>query len=264
MDSFSSASPQQATRTQGPLGGPRSRQLQKRERQRNLSTLLFLSALVLFPLHRLEAQNPPALTSGVSGQSAGTSLTVPANTRIPLALQSAISSKTAYVGQSIYCRTTFPITVNDRIIIPVGSYVEGSITQVVHAHRFHGKAKLGLRFNTITLPSGTTRPLRATLSSFAGNGKEGFNRKEGKINGGSSKGRDAGRIARATIHGAVIGTLVGMGRGRTLRGLGIGSAAGATGGVIWVMATRGRKIYLRRGTSLELELTEPLRIDRRS
>ena len=185
-------------------------------------------------------------------------VTVPAETHIPVSLENAINSKTAYPGQFIYCRTIFPITVDNRIVIPVGSYIKGEVTQVVKPGRIHGKAKLGLRFDSLTLPNGVTEQLRASLSSFGTSGKEGFNRKEGKIEGQATKGKDAGRVAQATITGAQIGTLAGISGGHTLRGLGIGSAAGAAAGAIWVLASRGKNIYLPPGTSLELELGAPL------
>ena len=185
-------------------------------------------------------------------------VTVPAETHIPVALENAINSKTAYQGQAIYCRTIFPITVDNRIVIPVGSYVKGEVTQVVKPGRIKGKAKLGIRFDSLTLPNGVTEPLRASLSSFGGSGQEGFNRKEGKIEGQSTKGQDAGKVAQTTITGAEVGSLAGISGGHTLRGLGIGSAAGAAAGAIWVMAGRGKQIYLPPGTSLELQLGAPL------
>ena len=221
----------------------------------NFSRLLFASFLLLIfcqPLaaqNKNEANNPPNPTDAI---------TVPAETQIPLVLRYAINSKTAFPGQAIYCQTIYPITVNNRIVIPVGSYVKGEVTQVVKPGRIRGKAKLGLRFDSLTLPNGVTVPLRATLSSFAGNGKQGFNRKEGKIEGPATKGKDAGRVARTTITGAEIGTLAGISGGHTLRGLGIGSAAGAAAGAIWVLASRGKQIYLPPGTNLELELGAPL------
>jgi type IV secretion system protein VirB10 len=185
-------------------------------------------------------------------------VTVPAETHIPVSLENAINSKTAYPGQSIYCQTIFPITVDNRIVIPVGSYVKGEVTQVVKPGRIRGKAKLGIRFDSLTLPNGVTEPLRASLSSFGTSGKEGFNRKEGKIEGPSTKGKDAGRVAQTTITGAQVGTLAGISGGHTLRGLGIGSAVGAAAGAIWVLAGRGKQIYLPPGTSLELQLGAPL------
>jgi type IV secretion system protein VirB10 len=183
---------------------------------------------------------------------------VPADTTIPLELKNAISSRTAYVGQAVYCETIYPVTVGNRIVIPVGSYVKGAITQVVRPGRVKGKAQIGLRFDSLTLPDGTTRPLRATLSSYAGNGKEGFKRDEGKIQGESSKGQDVATVAQTAGEGAIIGAIA----GRSGKGAGIGGGAGALGGLIWVLATRGKEIVIPERTSLELQLTAPLEFDR--
>jgi len=224
---------------------------------RELVKFVLLGSFLLVCWQPVQAQNQ-APAQEVSQEGTVTGMTVPADTRIPLRLENAINSKTAYVGEAIYCRTIYPITVGNRVAIPVGSYVKGSVTQVIHPGRIKGKAKLGLRFDSLTLPSGVTRPLRATLSAFGGNGKEGFDRKEAKIKGASTKGKDAGRIARGTIVGAEIGSIAGISHGRSLKGLGIGSAAGAAAGVIWVLAGHGKQIFLPQGTSLELQLTAPL------
>ncbi|MCL5005395.1 MAG: hypothetical protein M1404_02580 [Acidobacteria bacterium] len=231
---------------------------------RSYMKFLFLSTIFVIAWQPQQAQSQPARKNRMTQEGVETGMTVPVDTRIPLRLQSAISSKTAYVGEAIYCRTVYPITVGDQIVIPVGSYVKGDVTQVIHPGRIRGKAKLGLRFDSITLPSGVTRPLRATLSAFAGNGTEGFDRKEAKIEGQSTKGKDVGRIARTTVIGAEIGSIAGISRGRSLKGLGIGSAAGAAGGVIWVLAGRGKQIYLPPGTSLELRLDSPLSFSQRN
>lgn len=217
--------------------------------------LFLLSCLFLVSWRPMAAQD---VTPTDPPPQPPASVTVPAETHIPVSLENAINSKTAYAGQSIYCRTIFPITVGNRIVIPVGSYVKGEVTQVVKPGRIRGKAKLGLRFDSLTLPNGVTEQLRASLSSFGSSGKEGFNRKEGKIEGQSSKGQDAGRVAETTVTGAQIGTLAGISGGHTLRGLGVGSAAGAAAGAIWVLASRGKNIYLPPGTSLELQLGAPL------
>jgi len=184
---------------------------------------------------------------------------VPKDTTIPVELRNSINSRTAYAGQAIYCDTIYPVTVNDRIVIPVGSWVKGEVTQVVRPGRgLSKKAQIGLRFLEITLPNGTTRSLRATLSGFGGNGKEGFNKRESKVQGESSAGEDAGKIAETTITGAATGTIAGAETHQVGRGLGIGSAIGAAGGAVWVLASRGKEIVLPEGTSLELQLSGPL------
>ena len=130
---------------------------------------------------------------------------VPSHTLIPLTLKDAINSRTAFVGQAIYCETIYPITVGNRIVIPVGSYVKGAVTEVIKPGRIKGKAQIGVRFESITLPNGTNRPLRATLASYSGSGEENFKREEGRIEGKSTKGKDAGTIATTTTQGTVIG-----------------------------------------------------------
>jgi type IV secretion system protein VirB10 len=207
------------------------------------------------------AATPPQAPAKPAPNPTSSRWTVPANTAIPLELRNTLSSRTAYVGQAIYCETIYPITLGNRIVIPVGSYVKGAVTQVIRPGRVKGKAQIGLRFESITLPEGTTRRMRATLSGFAGNGNQGFRRAEAKVEGKSSKKEDAATVAQTTITGAEIGAIAGVANRSVGKGLGIGSAAGALGGLIWVLATRGKDILLPAGTSLELQLSAPISFD---
>jgi len=206
-------------------------------------------------LPALLRSTPPA--GGAATLTAG-QLVVPANTTIPLELRNQVTSRTAYVGQAVYCDTIYPITVNNRVILPVGTYVKGEVTQVKRPGRVKGRAELGLRFDEITLPNGVTKPLRATLSGFGGQGNEGFSGKEGKIEGESSKGKDAETIAIPAGEGAGIGAIAGVSGHHSGLGAGIGGAAGAAGGLAAVLLTRGKEVVLPKGTSLELQLSAPL------
>ena len=189
-------------------------------------------------------------------------LVVPAETTIPLRLMNTINSRTAQAGQALYCETIFPITVGNRIVIPRGSSVKGSITKVVRPGRGKRNAEIGLRFETLVLPSGATFPLRATLSGFGGTGKEEFQPKEAKIEGASSKGEDVGKVAETTITGTELGAIVGAADKSVGKGLGIGSLAGAGGGVVWILASRKKEIVLPSGTNFELQLRAPLTFGR--
>jgi len=223
------------------------------------SSIFGLTFLALASYTSAQTPTTPASTPSAPASSG---VVVPAETTIPLVLRSAINSRTAYVGQAVYCETIFPITVNNRLVIPVGSSVKGAITQVVRPGRVKGRAQIGLRFDTLILPNGTTRILRASLSGYSGTGNEDFKRKESKIQGQSSKGEDAGKVAQTTVTGAEIGTIAGATKGSPGEGLGIGSLAGAAGGLIWVLASRGKEIVLPPGTNLELQLSQPIRFDR--
>ena len=188
---------------------------------------------------------------------------VPAETTIPIMLLTPINTKSAFVGASIYCESVYPITVGNRIIIPRGSSVRGTITQVVRPGHVKGRAQIGLRFDELVLPNGTTVQLRAVLSGFGSAGGEKFKPGEGKIEGESSKGQDAGKVIESGIAGAEMGTLIGgLSTGHAGEGAGIGAGAGAVGGLIWVLASRGKDAVLPHGTSLELKLTRPIDFSR--
>ncbi|MGH9469622.1 MAG: hypothetical protein ACRD1N_04675 [Terriglobia bacterium] len=201
------------------------------------------------------ASKPPAATKA---PQPGDELVIPIRTQIPVELTSAISSRTAYVGEPIYCQTVFPITVDNVIVIPVGAYVKGVVTQVVRPGHVRGKAQLGLRFDSVTLPGGFTKSFDGTLAGFAGNGKNSFNRKESKIQGQGTKGKDAETVAITGAEGAGIGSVAGISGRHSGEGAVIGGASGAMGGLIYVLASRGKEIVLPAGTDLQLQLTRPL------
>ncbi|HYA17006.1 MAG TPA: hypothetical protein VEF06_06050, partial [Bryobacteraceae bacterium] len=58
------------------------------------------------------------------------SYTVEAGTRIPLGLINSVSTKNSVAGDRIYLETVFPIVIESHIVIPPGSYVQGTVTEV--------------------------------------------------------------------------------------------------------------------------------------
>jgi hypothetical protein len=207
------------------------------------------------------ATSAPVVTTD-SREMPDANIEISKDTTIPMILMNTINTRSAYVGQAIYCESIYPITVRNHIVIPKGSSIRGTVTEVIRPGHLKGRAQLGLRFDELVLPNGTTRHLRASLAGFGSEGDDKFKPKEGQIEGGGSKGKDAGTIARTTIPGAEIGTIVGATKGAPLEGLGIGSAVGAAAGVAWILATRGKEIVLPHGTSLELQLSQPVDFDR--
>lgn len=217
------------------------------------------------------APAPPAATVAPSAPAApvespmaaaNSQIVVPRDTRIPMILITTINTKSAYVGQSIYCESVYPIAAKNHIIIPKGTSIRGVITLLVPPGRVKGRGELGLRFDQLVLPNGTTRELRASLSGFGSASNDKFKPKEGQIEGSGSKGEDAGKIVGTTVTGTELGSIIGWGEGHPGTGAGIGAAAGAAGGLAWVLASRGKYIVLPHGTSLELELQQPLSFDR--
>src|ERR1700743_2287844 len=85
------------------------------------------------------------------------SFTVEAGTKMPLALIKSVSTKHSSEGDRVYLETVFPVLVNGRIIVPVGSWVTGTVTQVKKPGRVKGRGELYVRFDSLTLPNGVTR-----------------------------------------------------------------------------------------------------------
>src|SRR5262249_18624373 len=129
---------------------------------------------------------------------------VPKGTVIPVELVNSISTKTIKEGDNVYARTTFPITVDNHIIIPVGTSVRGKIKSAERPGKVKGKASLALSFQTIILPDGVTMEIYGSL----GGSDQGHREGEATIVGESTKGKDAGDIAKAGAIGGVIGGVV--------------------------------------------------------
>ena len=182
---------------------------------------------------------------------------VRSGTRIPLVLVNSVSTRTSNVGDRVYLQTSFPISVGNRIVVPEGSYVTGTITQVKRPGRIRGRGELYVRFDTLMLRNGVTRDFRGRVSAVDGGGTETLQDEsetgEGTIEGEATKGEDATTIAQTGSSGATIGAIAGGGKGAAI-GAGIGAAAGLGA----VLLTRGSEVRLLRGTSLEMELDRDL------
>jgi len=178
---------------------------------------------------------------------------VRAGTRIPLVLVNSISTKTSQVGDRVYLQTAFPIAVDGRVVIPEGSYVTGTVTQVKRPGRIKGRGELYVRFDTLMLRNGTTRDFRGTVSAVDGSGEETLSGDEGKVEGEATKGEDTGTMANTGAGGATVGAIAGGGKGAAI-GAGVGAAAGLGA----VLLTRGSEVRLLRGSSLEMQLDRDL------
>src|ERR1041385_7211626 len=101
-------------------------------------------------------------------------------TKIPLSLINTISTKHSAEGDRVYLETAFPVLVNGRIVIPVGSYVAGTVTQIKKPGRMKGRGELYIRFDSLTLPNGVTRDFRARVGGLDGTTSGELDRAEGK------------------------------------------------------------------------------------
>jgi type IV secretion system protein VirB10 len=201
-------------------------------------------------------ENPPELRS--SGGIPAAASEVASGTKVPLTLLNTLSSKQTAEGDRVYLETLYPILVGGRIVIPPGSYVSGTVTQIKRPGRIKGKGELYLRFDSLTLPNGVTREFRARIGGMEGGGDNQLDRDEGKIKGGGSKGEDARDVAQAAQMGTMVGGIAGAVGGRPVTGIAGGAAAGAAAGLAGVLLTRGPDVVLTKGSVVEMVLDRSL------
>src|SRR6266481_9830238 len=196
---------------------------------------------------------PPARTQGAGSNE---KILVPAGTRIGVVLENGISTRSAKPGDSVYLQTSFPITQNNRIVIPVGSYLRGELIESKRPGKVKGKGEFRLRLDTLILPNGYTVNLNAAPRSADSGGKETMD-SEGKVTGGGGKGRDAGTIAETTAAGAGNGAIASL----TAKGAGIGGGIGAAAGLAAVLLSLGPEAELTLGSTMDMVLERELSLD---
>jgi hypothetical protein len=203
---------------------------------------------------------PPAVATPPTPEPApragsGEKVLIPAGTRIGVVLENGISTRSAKPGDSVYLQTSFPITIGNRIVIPVGSYLRGELLDSKRPGKVKGRGEFRLKLNTLILPNGYTVNLNAAPRSADSGGKETMD-SEGKVTGPGGKGKDAQTVAETTAAGAGIGAIAGR-----AKGLGIGAGIGAAAGLAAVLLTRGPDAELPRGSTLDIVLEHELSLD---
>ncbi len=199
-----------------------------------------------------QAAMPPAPTPTPDGY------TLDAGTKVPLSLINSVSTKSSLEGDRVYLETAFPVLSGGRIVIPAGSWVAGTVTEVKKPGRMKGRGELYIRFDTLTLPNGVTRDLRSRMDGMDASSTGELDRNEGKVKSEGNKAGDLKTVAETTGAGASVGAIAGSALGHGMAGLGAGAAAGLAGGLIYVLASRGPDAVIAKGSTVEMVLDRPI------
>ena len=190
--------------------------------------------------------------------AAATAAEIPQGTHLLLRMENSISTRTAQEGDYVYLRTASPIAVNGQMLVPAGSYVQGTVAQTKRSGKVTGRAELAIRLDTLTLTSGKVVKFSPHLSSVdPGETGQKVAGKENGIEQAPSRGQDAARIAILAGSGAAIGGLADRG----WKGAGIGAGAGSAVGLATVLLTRGKEVELRQRSTLDVVLDRPVTIE---
>lgn len=167
-------------------------------------------------------------------------LVVPADAVLGLQIERSVTSETARVEDRVEARVTRDVRVGDRVAIPAGSRVEGSVMEVERGGKVKERARLGIRFHTVVLADGTR--LNVRTDSVVREGP-------------SPAGESAAKIGGAAVGGAILGAILGGGKGAA-----IGGAAGAAGGTAATMAGGRNPAVLPAGTTVSVRVQQPVTV----
>jgi hypothetical protein len=183
---------------------------------------------------------------------------IPQGAHVLLRMENSINTRTAQEGDFVYLRTANPISVGGQIAVPVGSYVQGVVTESKRSGRMKGRAQLAIRLESLTLESGKVFKFSPHLSSVDSDetGQK-VTGQENAIEQGPETGKDAKTIAIWAGTGAAIGGIA----DRAWKGAGIGAGAGTAVGLATVLLTRGSEVELKHGATLDVVFDRPVALE---
>jgi hypothetical protein len=167
-------------------------------------------------------------------------LVVASDSVIGLRIETSLTSENARVEDKVEAMVTRDVKVDDRIAIPAGSRMIGSVTQVERGGKIKERARLAVRFHTLVLADGTRVPL-STDTLYR--------------DGPPPAKESAAKIGGATVGGAILGAILGGGKGAAA-----GAAAGAAGGTAAVMAGDRNPAVLTAGSNVTVRVMSPVTI----
>jgi hypothetical protein len=186
-------------------------------------------------------------SKGTSKLPASTTRTLEAWRQFSMATTATISSRTAKPGDVF--TATVVADVQDaagRVVIPAGSLVSGTVTDVKSAPNPSSPGTLTLAVNSIAV-NGRSYPIDATIDSLA------TQRSGRPISGG-----DAVKVGVGAAAGAIVGQII----GKNTKGTVIGAVVGAAAGGAYAAATKDGDIRLPAGTHILVTITQRLNIIR--
>jgi hypothetical protein len=239
-------------------------------KRRSLWPILGVFLLVITSM----AQERPQTTIGAGSQHAWQSptpppaenpapdearITLPAGTRVALVLTHPIDSKSTHHGDEVYCQTTAPVTLEDRVAMPAETFVQGKVEKLTR----HGtRAEMVMRSVSIIFPNGYVANIGGAITIESEEGTAWIN---------PDTGTKAAMVA-APLVGLALGTAIGAAAHttqttnfggttmttNTLKGVGIGSTLGLAAGsvVSLVLLARSHHFYMPIGSALEMVLPQ--------
>jgi len=162
---------------------------------------------------------------------------IAADSVIGLQVETPVSTRTAGIEDSVEARVTRDVLVADRVAVPAGTRMLGSVMLVEQSGKLRDASRLGVRFHTLVMDEGPEIPI-VTETIY----REGSRMRRDSVS----------KIGGATVGGAILGAIFGGTRGAT-----IGGSIGAAGGTAAAINGEAEPAGLPPGTMLTVRLSRP-------
>ena len=207
-------------------------------------------------------------------------ITIPAGTQLSLALSQPIESRVLRRGDDIYAQITAPVTVDDEVAIPAGTFVQGAIDKV---ERHGGRAQVHLQSMSMTFPDGYVNSIAGPMTLVSANGYAYRDPGQGHIVAavilpaagaglgaliGHSVGSSQSTLTASVPPGCIPGSfgclssslpVPGSSGKNTVIGAGIGGAIGGIASVFLLF--NSHHFFVDVGAPVEMTLQHPLSLD---
>ncbi|MEK7831888.1 MAG: hypothetical protein AAB401_12420, partial [Acidobacteriota bacterium] len=178
------------------------------------------------------------------------STVIPANTIIILEIDDQLSSSNSRVGDRFRAHVASPVTdTAGKMIIPVGTIIEGHVSAVRKAKWRHRSGTLSIVFDRIRKLDNSATDVRATLTSAKAEERKRLD-EEYNLKSDSTLVRDIVFIGGGAGAGAAIGIFT----GGALMGAGIGAAVGLTA----VLLMKGKDVVVEQSDRFGMVLVQPI------
>ena len=161
-------------------------------------------------------------------------LVVPAGTRLPVQIETTISSKSSKEGDPVLAILTEDVAL-EGFKLDKGAEVRGQVIAAVPAQRVKGRARLAVAFNAVMENGEKLSISTEAIDNMAA----------------STSGKDKKVIAGAAVGGLIVGAIK-----DGTKGAAVGTVVGAAAGTGAVLIMKGDEVELPRGARLSVVVTK--------
>ncbi|MEO6817603.1 MAG: hypothetical protein ABI177_12975, partial [Edaphobacter sp.] len=198
-----------------------------------------------------DAVDSPALDAGIVTSVPEREGEIREGTLLKARITEGLSTTSTLEGSPFSASLTQPVEKDGRVILPIGSMVEGRVTEVRSGRRISGRAALHLEAHDVTLPDGSHYVIHAQLIDTDQTNHSTIN-SEGTLLRRDHPKETLAAMSVATGGAAAAGAMVGGGVG-ALVGAGIGAGAST---ILWLK--QDRQEALPKDSLLVFSLTTPM------